>query len=139
MLFRSRIYVFAGPEAPGEDSATQRLGEWLGADPASPVVKHTPEGDDDAWFDSKIIYQTDYTQVEFADVPEVFRPRVGPWKVRRWDKVFARGLGHDIFEERGISLEGAIVVVRPDQYVSAVLPLDATDELAAFFDGVFCK
>ena len=28
---------------------------------------------------------------------------------------------------------GCVVVVRPDQYVAAVLPLDATDELAAFF------
>jgi len=26
-----------------------------------------------------------------------------------------------------------VVVVRPDQYVAAVLPLAATDELAAFF------
>jgi phenol 2-monooxygenase len=30
-----------------------------------------------------------------------------------------------------------VVVVRPDQYVAAVLPLDAPDELAAFLDGVF--
>ena len=28
-----------------------------------------------------------------------------------------------------------VVVVRPDQYVAAVLPLTATAELAAFFDG----
>ena len=31
--------------------------------------------------------------------------------------------------------QGALVVVRPDQHVAHVLPLDATDELAAFFDG----
>ena len=31
--------------------------------------------------------------------------------------------------------KGCIVVVRPDQYVANVLPLDAYDELAAFFDG----
>ena len=35
---------------------------------------------------------------------------------------------------RGIDrTQGAIVVVRPDQYVSNVLPLHAHDELAAFF------
>ena len=28
-----------------------------------------------------------------------------------------------------------MVVVRPDQYVAHVLPLDAHAELAAFFDG----
>lgn len=135
---RWRIYVFADAARPGEDSATQRLGRWLGEDPASPIVKYTPAGgDDDAWFDAKVIYQTDYTQVEFADVPRVFRPQVGPWRVSRWDKVFATGLGHDIFADRGISRDGAVVIVRPDHYVSQVLPLDATDEIAAFFDGVF--
>jgi len=30
---------------------------------------------------------------------------------------------------------GALVVVRPDQYVAHVLPLDAHQELAAFFGG----
>ena len=39
----------------------------------------------------------------------------------------------DIFELRGVDRGGCVVVVRPDQYVAAVLPLDATDELAAFF------
>jgi phenol 2-monooxygenase len=29
--------------------------------------------------------------------------------------------------------DGVVVVVRPDQYVAAVLPLDATDELTDFF------
>ncbi|MGO1497391.1 MAG: 3-hydroxybenzoate 4-monooxygenase, partial [Agrococcus casei] len=87
--------------------------------------------------DSKVIYQTDYTQVEFGDVPKVFWPEVGPWKVNCWEKVFANGLGNDIFDTRGILRDGAVVVVRPDQYVAAVMPLDATDEFAAFFDGVF--
>ena len=37
---------------------------------------------------------------------------------------------------RGIDREqGCIVVVRPDQYVAHVLPLDARDELTAFFGG----
>jgi len=46
------------------------------------------------------------------------------------------GRGYDIFDEREISRDGAIVVVRPDQYVAQVSPLDATAELAAFFDGI---
>ena len=37
---------------------------------------------------------------------------------------------------RGIDRErGCMVIVRPDQYVAHVLPLDATAELADFFDG----
>ena len=34
-----------------------------------------------------------------------------------------------------VPVSGAVIVVRPDQYVAAVLPLTATDELAAFFAG----
>ena len=42
--------------------------------------------------------------------------------------------GADIFDLRGIDREqGAIVVVRPDQFVANVLPLDAHEELAGFF------
>jgi phenol 2-monooxygenase len=38
---------------------------------------------------------------------------------------------------RGIDRQnGCIVIVRPDQYVAHVLPLDAHEELAAFFDGI---
>ena len=44
----------------------------------------------------------------------------------RWNAV-------DIFDARGLSRDGVVVVVRPDQYVAAVLPLEATDELADFF------
>ncbi|MGO2533328.1 hypothetical protein, partial [Arthrobacter rhombi] len=49
------------------------------------------------------------------------------------EKVFGVVPEDDIFVERGVSRDGAIVVVRPDQYVANVLPLTATDELAAFF------
>ena len=45
--------------------------------------------------------------------------------------------GVDIFDLRGIDREnGALVVVRPDQYVANVLPLDAHEALGAFF-GAF--
>ena len=41
----------------------------------------------------------------------------------------------DIFAMRGIDRSaGCMVVVRPDQYVAHVLPLDGTAALAAFFD-----
>jgi hypothetical protein len=37
---------------------------------------------------------------------------------------------------RGIDRDaGCMVIVRPDQYVAHVLPLDAYAQLAAFFDG----
>ena len=45
--------------------------------------------------------------------------------------------GDSIFGARGISEDGAIVVVRPDQYVADIQPLTGTAEIAEFFDGVF--
>ena len=43
----------------------------------------------------------------------------------------------DVFAERGIDPEcGALVLVRPDQYVAHVLPLDAHEALAGFFAGI---
>ena len=43
--------------------------------------------------------------------------------------------GQDIFALRGIDRErGCLVVVRPDQFVAHVLPLDGTAELCAFFE-----
>ncbi|MFI2561702.1 FAD-binding monooxygenase [Nocardia farcinica] len=137
---RWRIYVFADAPAAGAPSKTTELAEWLVTAPTSPLVAYTPEGADlDAWFDVKVIYQQDHTGVDLGAVPAVFLPKVGPFQVTDYEKVYAADPADDIFTARGISRDGAIVVVRPDQYVADVLPLDATDELAAFFDGVFVK
>ena len=43
----------------------------------------------------------------------------------------------DVFDLRGVDRDaGCVVVVRPDQYVAAVLPLDAHDALADFFAAI---
>jgi phenol 2-monooxygenase len=63
-------------------------------------------------------------------------PRKGRFSLIDYEKVYAANLTNDadIFDLRGIDREqGALVVVRPDQYVSHVLPLDAHDDLTAFF------
>ena len=44
--------------------------------------------------------------------------------------------GNDSFTMRGIDRErGCMVVVRPDQYIAHVLPLDGFEQLVSFFDG----
>jgi phenol 2-monooxygenase len=49
-------------------------------------------------------------------------------------------LGTDIFDMRGIDREqGCMVVVRPDQYVAHVLPLDGFDALTEFFAAFMIK
>lgn len=131
---RWRIYVFADAAAPGADSPTTSLAQWLRESPDSPVVKYTPAGADiDSLFDIKVIYQQSYRDFEITDAPKIFLPNNGKFGLTDYEKVYAAKADDDIFETRQISRDGAIVVVRPDQYVSHVLPLTATDELAAYF------
>ncbi|GAA1887720.1 FAD-dependent monooxygenase [Paeniglutamicibacter psychrophenolicus] len=133
---RWRIYVFADSAAPGTGSKVAELGTWLETAANSPLAA-MPEGlDEDAWFDVKVIYQAKHEDIDINAVPKVFKPLVGPFKLTDYEKVYGVVPGADIFETRGISRNGAIVVVRPDQYVANVLPLDATAELGAFFAGI---
>ncbi len=97
-------------------------------------MRYTPAGgDDDAVFDTKVIYRQDYTEVEPTSVPRAFQPTKVPYGLRDLNEIFAAGHGRDIHRDRGIGAAGAIVVVRPDQYVAAVLPLTARAELSDFF------
>jgi phenol 2-monooxygenase len=136
---RWRIYAFADRPAPGEESALTAWAEWLSTGDDSPVRRYTPAAaDPDAVFDVKVVYQQGYDAFDVTAVPSIFRPETGPLGLTDWEKVFAAGPtawnATDIFEERGLSRDGVVVVVRPDQYVAAVVPLSATSELAAFFE-----
>lgn len=130
---RWRIYVFADAARAGEASAVSDLADWIANSPDSPVAATPADADRDAWFDVKVVYQQDYTDVEITAVPEAFRPLTGPFELIDLEQVYAADPAQDIFDLRGIDRGGAVVVVRPDQYVANVLPLTATDELAAFF------
>ncbi|MET4636814.1 FAD-binding monooxygenase [Mycetocola sp. 2940] len=131
---RWRLYAFADAAAAGAASGVADWAEWLRTSPDSPLLVHTPKDTDvDSVFDVKVIYQQAHTAIDIARVPDTFLPRVGPFELIDYEKVYATDPLHDIFDLRGIDRGGAVVVVRPDQYVANVLPLSATDELAAFF------
>lgn len=133
---RWRVYVFADKEAPAlEGTPTAEFANWWRTAPESPWVRFTPKGtDEDQVFDTKVIYQQEYTEVEPHDVPAAFKPVKVPFDLVDINQIFASGHGRDIFEEREISRDGAIVIVRPDMYVAGVLPLSAREEIADFFD-----
>jgi phenol 2-monooxygenase len=132
---RWRVYVFADAAAPATSGTpTADFADWWAADPASPRVRYTSiGGDDDAVFDSKVVYQQEYTEFDPIEVPRAFQPVKVPYGLRDTNQIFASGHGRDIFHERDVSRAGAIVVVRPDQYVAGVLPLTAREELTEFF------
>lgn len=127
---RWRIYAFADSNA----AALNAWASWLGGDEASPLLAYTPKDSDvDSIFDIKVIYQQDHRDIEIADIPAVFLPHVGPFNIIDYEKIYAIDTKSNIFDEREIDRNGAVVVVRPDQYVAHILPLSATAELAEFF------
>ena len=136
---RWRVYVFADAAHPIDpDSKARAFAAWWAEDPSSPMVRTRREGEDDSSvFDLKVVYQQGVHDFEITDVPAGFRPRVGVYALEDWNGVFAAIPGEDIFDCRGISREGAVVIVRPDMYVAHIAPLDATESIAAFLDGVF--
>jgi phenol 2-monooxygenase len=138
---RWRIYAFAGradSSTPG--SAIHRLGDWLQNDPNSPVVRHRRAGEDiDAVIDVRVIFQQTFDQLAYEDMPDFFKPKTGRLGLQDHEKIFCvdhKGMG-DIYDMRGIDREqGCMIVVRPDQYVANVLPLEGTDELSRYFSHI---
>jgi phenol 2-monooxygenase (NADPH) len=134
---RWRLYAFADAVDPRtRGSRFLELVEFLAGDD-SPIRRFTPDGwDVDAVFDVRGIVQQSHFDVEWADIHDFLKPRKGRLGLVDPEKVFTPvdDVDKDIFDLRGIDRgAGALVVVRPDQYVSLVLPLDGYDELTEFF------
>jgi phenol 2-monooxygenase len=128
-----RIYAFG-------DASGYRLGKlanFLTESEKSPIRRFTPKGVDiDSVIDVRAVFQQGHRDLKVEDLPSILIPRKGRFGLIDYEKAYAPDLknGPDIFDLRGIDREkGAIVVVRPDQHVANVLPLDAHDELTAFF------
>ena len=137
---RWRLFIFAGREdTTAAGSGVAALCGFLANDPQSPVRKYTPvRADIDLVIDVRAIFQQGHRELAIETMPALLLPRKGRYGLRDYEKIFCPDLksGNDIFEMRGIDREqGCIVVVRPDQYIAHVLPLDAHEKLAAFFDG----
>jgi phenol 2-monooxygenase len=141
---RFRIFAFAGAGDSGAGSSGIRaLCEFLAGASNSPVLKYTPPGEDiDAVIDLRAIFQQSHHDVAVEALPALLLPCKGRYGLRDYEKAFSADLrdGNDIFAMRGIDRErGCLVVVRPDQFVANVLPLDGHAELAAYFDGFMMR
>jgi phenol 2-monooxygenase (NADPH) len=134
-----RLYVFADrtdPASPG--SRARQLCEFLGSE-KSPITRFTPHGAaPDSVIDVRAVFQQGHRDLDVNSMPAVLLPAKGKFGLVDYEKAFCPDpRAGDIFDLRGIDRgTGCLVVVRPDQYVAHVLPLDATDELAGFFAGI---
>ena len=127
-----RLYAFA--DRGGERMRT--LMDHLAHSERSVVRRFTPkEADVDSVIDVRGIFQQGHRELRVEELPAMLLPRKGRFGLVDYEKVFTADLrgGADVFDLRGIDRgQGAMVVVRPDQHVAHVLPLDGYDELADF-------
>lgn len=134
---RWRLFLFADAEEPdARSSALHALCTALADAPDSPIRRFTPPGADiDAVIDVRAIFQQSHRALSISAMPALLLPRKGRHGLVDYEKVFCPDpRADDIFETRSIARRsGCAVIVRPDQYVAHVLPLDAYAQITAFF------
>ena len=138
---RFRLFLFAPAYDTGRPGgAVAGLCDWLAQDPASPVRRHTAPGEDvDAVIDIRAVFQQGFRTLDFEAMPGLLRPHTGRYGLCDYEKIFCadRKGAEDIFDLRGIDrAAGCVVIVRPDQYVGHILPLQAREPLTAYFAGI---
>jgi phenol 2-monooxygenase len=141
---RWRLFAFADRTDPAEPSSRLRaLCDFLAASPLSPIKRFRRPGDDvDAVIDLRAIVQQGHRELALEAMPDFLLPAKGRFGLRDYEKIFCPDIkaGQDIFDMRGIDREcGCIVIVRPDQYIANVLPLDGYAALTSYFCGVLSE
>jgi len=128
-----RLYAFA--DASGEQ--LRALMEYLAHSDRSPIRRFTQQGADiDSVIDVRGIFQQGHRDLKVEELPWMLLPRKGRLGLIDYEKAYTPDLknGPDIFDLRGVDrATGAMIVVRPDQHVANVLPLDSYDALGDFF------
>ncbi|PYH95652.1 putative phenol 2-monooxygenase [Aspergillus ellipticus CBS 707.79] len=139
---RWRVMAFVGDVGVAENRVKMAaLGDYLGSR-ESPLQKfRLKDSDPDSLIEPILVGYGRRHEVELEEIPESFYPITGKNQIRDLHKIFFddesynKGHGH-LYEHLGISPnKGAIVIVRPDQYVSAVFGLDDYRRVGEFFEG----
>jgi phenol 2-monooxygenase len=137
---RWRLFAFAAAEDPAaQGSRIGALCRFLESSAASPIARFTPAAMDvDATIDLRAVLQQPYGDLKLETLPGLLLPKKGQLGLVDYEKVFCPNFesGGNVFDMRGVDRQnGCIVIVRPDQYVAHVLPLDDFASLASFFGG----
>ena len=137
---RWRVVIFTGDISdPAQKHKLDHLGRAID-DVGSFLRRFTSAGArDDAVFELLAVHATPRTKTTIFDFPEVFRPfdEVDGYdymNIYSDDVSYHEGHGK-IYETFGISPNGCAVIIRPDQYVSFVGPMEDVAALNTFFAG----
>ncbi|MCL4132123.1 UNVERIFIED_CONTAM: hypothetical protein GTU68_030818 [Idotea baltica] len=104
----------------------------------SPVVKFTPSDSDiDSVIDVRAVFQANHRALAIDTMPSMLLPQKGALSLIDYEKVFCTRASQDIYDTRSIDRkQGALIIVRPDQYIACVLPLNDYNGLADYFDRI---
>ncbi|KAF2646370.1 phenol 2-monooxygenase-like protein [Massarina eburnea CBS 473.64] len=138
-----RVVVFAGDIRTW--SHKQRL-EKLASSLDSLVQRFTPSGEDiDSLIEPILVLRSRFLETEQAEIPDIFWPVTGKWRMRDLHKVYIDdkhyNSGHGYaYEKYGVDPQaGAVMIVRPDQYISKVTALEDLDGITRFFARCFIE
>ena len=135
---RWRVLVFPGDIQDSDQNAKlHKLADGIDR-PESFIHAHTPKGaKSDEVIEILTVHASPRQNVTIFDFPAVFRPydEVDGWdynKIYVDDVSYHEGFGK-IYESFGISKQGCLIILRPDQYVSYIGPLDDVGAVNNFF------
>ncbi|EDU48898.1 phenol 2-monooxygenase [Pyrenophora tritici-repentis Pt-1C-BFP] len=134
-----RVVVFGGDiNQPDHHAQLRKLANTLEAI----ARRYTPATNYiDSVIESILVLTTKFTETKQEHIPDYFWPKSGKWGIRDLHKTYIddehynSGHGH-AYQKYGVDPSaGAIVLVRPDQYVSKVTTLDDLSGISKFFEG----
>ncbi len=130
------LLVFAGG-----DTSSDQLGQLNHFCPsiAKTLSDLTPDNlAPDGVIDLRAVVQTHHQNLNITDFPELLFPPKGNLGLRDYEKAFCPDPSQpDVFDMRNIDrADGCVVLVRPDQYVAGIWPVDEVDALTAFLQTV---
>ncbi|KIV91191.1 hypothetical protein PV10_05755 [Exophiala mesophila] len=139
---RWRVVCFPGQiESSSTLPRLQKIAEYMES-PTGPVRKYTASGaDSDSTIEPIVVLKGDHTELEQEKIPRYFWPVTGQWQMRDLHKVYIDEMSYNSGDGKAYETfkidpeQGAIVIVRPDQYVSKVLSIDDIEGVGQFFDG----
>lgn len=135
---RWRIFIFASQNDSMEMCPrTISLCNFFADSNDSPIQLYTQASKDiDSVIDIRVIFQQSHLDLDLVSAPYLLRPVKGRLGLTDYEKIFCPDIepAEGVFDVRGIDrAKGCMVVVRPDQQVAQVLPLNAYEELSTFF------
>ena len=136
---RFRLFILADPCRGAPSERVRALCQFLTDSPQSPLKRYTPPNADvDSIIDVRAVFQEGHREFNPEDMPPLLLPRKGRYGLKDYEKVFCAEPDSvtNIFDMRSVDRQrGCVIVVRPDQYVAHILPLDGYAEITSFFEG----